>query len=364
MTASSAALAVSTTAYDNAKAEAFAGRLMGALNESALVLMTSLGHRTGLFDAFARATPCTIKQLAAEADLAERYVREWLAVMVTSRVAEYDPATGVYSLPAEHASFLTKDSPTNIALTTQYVTVAAQVEDEMVTHFKTGGGTHYHDYERFHEVMAEQTRLSVVSHLIDDVLPIEPGLKARLERGIEVVDVGCGAGEALLLLARTYPKSRFLGLDLCDDAFAETEQTAKAEGLDNLTFREFDISSVKTLGAFDLVFAFDAIHDQKDPQGMLDTIRRSLKPGGVFFAVDIGGSSKLENNLEHPIGAYLYMISTMHCTAVSLGQGGVGLGTMWGVELAQEMLAQAGFTRIGMTRLPHDPFNAYFIAKA
>jgi SAM-dependent methyltransferase len=284
--------------------------------------------------------------------------------MVTSGVVDYDPATAIYALPAEHAALLTRGAPVNFGITAQFIAVAAAVEDHIVEHFADGDGTHYHDYEHFHEVMAEQSRQDVVGHLIDDILPIEPGLKARLERGIDVVDVGCGAGEAVLLLAQTYPNSRFTGLDLCDDAFAATEQKAKSLGLTNLTFREFDISTVTTIGAYDLIFAFDAIHDQKDPQGMLDTIRHSLKPGGTFLAVDIGGSSKLENNISHPIGAYLYTISTMHCMPVSLGQGGVGLGTMWGVELAEEMMRKAGFSQVAVNRLPHDIINAYYVVKA
>ena len=120
----------------------------------------------------------------------------------------------------------------------------------------------------------------------------------------------------------------------------------------------------KPVGTYDLVFAFDAVHDQKDPQEMLATIRRSLRDDGTFLMVDIGGSSRLENNLEHPLGAYLYMMSTMHCTPVSLGQGGDALGTMWGIELAMQMLEAAGFGNINVSRLPHDAFNAYFVATA
>jgi hypothetical protein len=96
---------------------------------------------------------------------------------------------------------------------------------------------------------------------------------------------------------------------------------------------------------------------------MLATIRRSLRKDGTFLMVDIDGSSKLENNLEHPLGSYLYMMSTMHCTPVSLAQGGAGLGTMWGVELASEMLALAGFEDVKLSRVPSDPFNVYFVAK-
>jgi SAM-dependent methyltransferase len=351
--------------FDDSKAEAFVGKMLGALNSSALILMTSIGHRTGLFDALAAISPCTTLELAAEADLAERYVREWLAVMATSGVVAYDPAAQTYFLPAEHAAWLTRAAaPNNVAVTAQMVGVAAGVEDEIVTHFRDGRGVHYDRYGRFHEVMGEHTGQAVVMNLFEHILPLIPDAVARLEQGIDVIDVGCGAGGALLLLAERFPRSRFTGVDLCADAFAPAVETATKKGLSNLEFKEQDISTVDALGAYDLVFAFDAVHDQKDPQGMLETIRRSLRPDGTFMMVDIDGSSHLENNLGHPLGAYLYMMSTMHCTPVSLAQGGAGLGTMWGFEMASDMLARAGFEDVELSRLPSDPFNVYFVARS
>lgn len=353
-----------TVEYDDGKAEAFVGTMMGAFNNAALMLMTSVGHRTGLFDALAKVSPCLTSELAAEADLAERYVREWLAVMTTAGVVEYEPRKQTYFLPAEHAAWLTRAAaPNNIAVTAQMIGVAAGVEDEIVARFRDGGGVHYHHYGRFHEVMGEHSSQAIVMNLIEHILPLVPDSIARLEAGIDVIDVGCGAGGALLLLAEQFPNSRFTGVDLCADAFATAKEAARKKGLSNLTFKELDISTVDTLGAYDLVFAFDAVHDQKAPQAMLATIRGSLREGGTFLMVDIDGSSKLENNLEHPLGTYLYMMSTMHCTPVSLAQGGTGLGTMWGFELASEMLALAGFEDIQLNRLPTDPFNVYFVAR-
>jgi len=370
MTTNTAATATATataprrdTGFDDARAEAFAGRLIGAMNSAALVLMSSIGHRTGLFARLAEHSPCTAAGLAEASGLAERYVREWLSSMTASGVVEYDPRDRTFALPAEHVAFLTAGGPANIAVDTQFLGVAAGVEDEIVARFRDGRGMHYHHYGRFHEVMAESSHQAIVSKLADCVLPLVPGLAGRLESGIDALDVGCGAGGALLDLARRFPNSRFTGIDLCVEAFEPTLRTARAEGLANLTFRQADIAGADTLGGFDLILAFDAVHDQKDPQGMLRTVRRSLRAGGVFLMADIGGSSHLERNIGHPLGAYLYMISCMHCTPVSLGQGGIGLGTMWGVELAQEMLADAGFSSVTMSRLPHDIVNAYFVAR-
>lgn len=358
------ALQPSQTEFDPGKAQAFVGKLLGALNNSALILMTSIGHRAGLFDALATVSPCTTVELAAEADLAERYVREWLAVMTTAGVVDYDPRRGSYALPAEHAAFLTRaGAPNNIAVSAQMVGVASAVEEEILARFKDGKGLHYHHYGRFHQVMGEHSAQAVAMNLVPHILPLVEGAIERLEHGIDVIDVGCGAGDALLLLAEKFPRSRFTGVDLCDDAFEVAAETAARKRLRNLVFKELDVSSVDTLGAYDLVFAFDAVHDQKDPQAMLETVRRSLRPAGVFLMADIDGSSRLENNIGHPLGAYLYMMSTMHCTPVSLAQGGAGLGTMWGVELASEMLGKAGFSKVAVSRLEQNPFDAYFVAR-
>lgn len=350
--------------FDEAKAEAFAERLVGTLSEAALALMTSLGHRTGLFDTLATQPAMTSAALAAKAGLAERYVREWLGVMVTSGVIIYEPQTRGYTLPAEHAAFLTRaSSPNNIAVTCQFIGVAASVEDEMLARFRDGAGTHYHHYGRFHDVMAEDSGQTVVAALTEHILPLVPGLTRQLEQGIDVLDVGCGAGRAMLRLAEAFPASRFTGVDLCPDAFAETQVAAARRGLANLSFRAQDLSQVSSLGRYDLITAFDAVHDQKDPQGLLDLVFDSLAKDGVFLMQDIGGSRDLVTNIANPFAPLLYTISLMHCTPISIGQGGPGLGTMWGVETAQEFLAIAGFRQIETHRLPHDPTNAYFVAR-
>ena len=336
--------------FDHAKAEAFANRLVGALNEGALALMTSLGHRVGLFDTLAQWPEATSQSLADKAGLAERYVREWLGVMTT--------------LPPEHAAFVTRAAaPNNIAVTSQFIGVAASVEDEMVDRFRDGDGTHYHHYDRFHEVMGEDSAQTVVAALTEHILPIVPGLLDRLRTGIEVTDVGCGCGRAMLHLAQAFPASSFRGIDLCPDAFAETQAEALRKNVGNLTFKAQDLSEAETLGGCDLITAFDAVHDQRDPQGLVRLVFDSLNEGGVFLMQDIGGSRDLATNINNPFAPLLNSFSLMHCTPISLGQGGPGLGAMWGTETAQEFLALAGFEQVEMRNLPHDPINAYFIAR-
>ncbi|MCK0097737.1 class I SAM-dependent methyltransferase [Yoonia sp. F2084L] len=352
-----------TIAFDDAKAESFANRFVGTLNEAAVAIMTSLGHRAGLFDALSVHPGLTSTTLAERAGVTERYLREWLGVMVTSGIVDYEPQDGTYTLPPEHGAVLTRAaSPDNMAVTTQFICVAAAVEDELLDRFRNGGGLCYHHYDRFHEVMAEDSAQLVVANLTGAILPIVPGLIERMEDGIDVADFGCGGGRAMMALARAFPNSRFHGYDLCEDAFDATRMRAEAEGLSNLHFKARDLSSSDPLGPFDLICGFDAVHDQADPKAFLRITKRSLRPGGVFLMQDIGGSRDLEKNIENPFAPLLYMISSMHCTPISIGQGGPGLGAMWGVETAEEYLAEAGFASVETHRLPHDPLNAYFVA--
>nr|WP_249731214.1 class I SAM-dependent methyltransferase [Chelatococcus sp. HY11] len=211
--------------------------------------------------------------------------------------------------------------------------------------------------------MAEESAQTVVAPLFEHILPLAPELLRRLEDGIDVLDAGCGAGRALVAMAQRCPRSRFVGYDLNDDALAVGRAAATAAGLSNIRFDVRDMTAYDEAGRFDLITTFDAVHDQKDPAGMLAGFARALRPGGIYLMQDIDGSSHLERNSERPLGSFLYTISCMHCMAVSLGQGGAGLGAMWGVELAEQMLREAGFSDIAVHRLPHDPMNAYFIAR-
>lgn len=186
--------------FDQLKAEAFSGQLLTALNHGALCLMTSVGHRTGLFDVMSRLPPATSAEVAQQAGLDERYVREWLGAMTTARVVEVDPATLRFSLPAEHAAYLTRSAAAdNMAVFAQYIALLGGVEDDIVRCFETGGGVPYSRFPRFHEVMAEDQ--SVLSALESHILPLVPGLAGRLAAGIRALDVGCGRGRVLNRLA-------------------------------------------------------------------------------------------------------------------------------------------------------------------
>jgi 2-polyprenyl-3-methyl-5-hydroxy-6-metoxy-1,4-benzoquinol methylase len=355
------------TQYDESRAEAFAGRMLDMLNGGALMVMASVGHRTGLFDALGELDDATSHELAEAAGLDERYVREWLGAMTAGRIVEVDPGSARYSLPAEHAAWLTRAaSPDNLAVEAQWITTLSTVEDDIIQCFRGGGGVPYERYERFHEVMAEESAQTVLSVLFSHILPLVPGMAERLEKGASLLDLGCGRGRALLMLAERFPSSTFRGYDLSRDAIAHAAAQAADRGLENASFVQRDLSSFDEDAepeAFDFVATFDAVHDQARPLAMLKGIRRTLKLDGTYVMQDIQGSSHVHENIEHPGGPLLYMISCMHCMTVSLAQGGDGLGAMWGEQKARELLAEAGFTSVDVHLLEHDPFNAYFVVR-
>jgi SAM-dependent methyltransferase len=357
---------MSTVTIDAERSEAFAEELVGALNGAATTLMISIGHRTGLFDVLAGAGSVTSQELAERAGLQERYVREWLGAMTVARVVELDPTTGTYALPPEHAAWLTRAAtPNNIAVTAQWISVLGQVEDEVVRCFREGGGVAYERFARFHETMAEESDQTTLAGLIEHILPLVPGLPERLESGIRVADLGCGRGKAVLALAERFPRSSFVGLDLSAEAIGWGRARAAELGLDNATFDVRDLTTFDRDAepeSFDLVLTFDAVHDQAAPRALLRGIRRSLRPGGAYLMQDIDGHTHHHDNLDHPLGPFMYTISCMHCMTVSLAAGGEGLGAMWGVEKAQELLADAGFGSVALARLEHDTQNVYAVA--
>jgi 2-polyprenyl-3-methyl-5-hydroxy-6-metoxy-1,4-benzoquinol methylase len=295
-----------SSGFDSQKAEAFAGRLLSALNNGAFCLMASIGHRTGLFDVMLDQPPMASDELAVRAGLNERYVREWLGAMVTAGVVDVDRPTLGFSLPPEHAAFLTRAAAANnIAVFAQYIALLGDVEDDIVECFKHGGGVSYQRFPRFHAVMAEDSGQSVLSSLESHILPLVPGLSDQLARGIRTLDVGCGQGRIIIRLAELFPNSQFVGMDLSEDAIAAAGNQASAKGLRNIEFVAIDLSNFHETAeheSFDFITTFDAVHDQAAP---LNGIHRALRRDGLYLMQDIKGSSHVYNNIAHPIGTFL-----------------------------------------------------------
>ncbi|MDP3966742.1 MAG: class I SAM-dependent methyltransferase [Nocardioides sp.] len=354
----------SVDALDPDRIEAFAGRVLGVIADASTALVLSIGHRTRLFDVLAELPPSTSAEVARAAGLHERYVREWLAAMLVGGVVVHDPGTDTWSLPAEHAAVLTRAAgPDNLAKLAQFIGLLAGVEHQVVRCFPEGGGVPYSAYTEFHALMGEESKDQAEGILLDQLVPLVDGLADRLARGVAVADIGCGSGHHLSVLAGAYPASSFVGYDFSDEAIAQARVTAEMRGLANVRFESRDVVDLSGTGPFDLVTAFDAIHDQAHPAMVLRGIADVLAPDGVFLMGDIKASSRPDENVDLPAAPFLYAISLMHCMTVSLAQGGTGLGAVWGEQTATRMLREAGLGSVEVRVVEGDFVNSYYIAR-
>ena len=344
--------------------EEFAVRIVGAIDSASLAILLSIGHQTKLFDTLAELPPATSGQIADAARLNERYVREWLGGVVAGRIVDYDPAAQTYSLPRHRAAVLTRAAgPDNLSRVAQFIPLLAEVEQKVIGCFHNGGGLSYSEYPRFHALMAEQSGEIFEAALVDVTLAMAEGLPDRLRAGAEVADIGCGSGHAINVMAQAFPASRFTGIDFSEEGVAVGRAEGDRLGLTNTSFVQHDVATLDIADAYDVITAFDAIHDQAHPAQVLANIYRALRPGGVFLMVDIKASSQLEDNIGVPFAQYIYTASTMHCMSVSLGLDGDGLGTAWGRQLATSMLADAGFGDVQVREIESDPINFYYVAR-
>jgi len=348
-----------TAPFDPAKAEAFAGQLMATLQGGLLSHLIDIGNRTDLFLA-AAGGPGTSAEIAERAGLHERYVREWLAAMATARIVAYDPPTGTFALPPEHAALLVGEG--SMAPIAGMNTVLAKYVPELARVFRDGGGIPYATYcPDFSEAMDAVGRGAFDRFLIEHYLPLAPGLVDRLAAGARVADVACGSGHALVLLAKAFPASTFVGYDLDEGAIARARKEAAAEGLTNVTYELADIAEISVGAPFDAVFVFDALHDQVDPARVLDRVRRVIADDGIFFLREPHVADSLEANLENPMAPVVYSVSTLHCLTVSLAHDGAGIGTAFGEQHARRLLVEAGFADPTLHPAPGQPFDAVYV---
>jgi SAM-dependent methyltransferase len=347
--------------FDPAKVEAFAGRLMPMLMGGLLSYLVDIGDRTGLFAAAAKG-PGTSDEIAERAGLHERYVREWLSAMATAGVVEYDPAAATFVLPPEHAALLV--GPGSMAPLAYTNTVFAQYIPELTRVFREGGGIPYAAYcPDFSEAMEAMSRGGFDQFLVDAYLPLAPGLTERLTAGANVADIACGAGHALVVLAKAFPRSHFVGYDLDDGALTRARDDAAAEGLTNVGFEHADIAELPVDEPFDVVFVFDAVHDQVDPAAVLARVRQAIAPDGIFFLREPHAADTLEANIGNPMAPAMYSVSTLHCLTVSLAHDGAGIGTAFGEQHARQLLTDAGFDDPTVSPAPGQPLAAVYVTR-
>jgi SAM-dependent methyltransferase len=350
---------MAASGIDQERAQAFAGRMMEVLDASMVQRMVSVGDETGLFETMAGLPPSTSVEIAAAAGLKERYVREWLAVMATARIVDYERTAKTFVLPPEHAAALSGQ----IGAFASYISQVGLTEEQIAGHFRDGGGVSYDQQPGLTDfITGRMMRPRMEESLISEVLPVVPGLPERLAAGIDVADVGSGLGYHVNLMAKAYPESRFTGYEFRPEALAAARAEAEQLAITNARFEARDVATLEASAAFDLVTTFDVIHDLAHPARVLSGIHNVLRPGGVLLMVDVAASSELADNLDRPAPSVFYAIGLMRCMSLSLSQGGTGLGPMWGEQLALEMLADAGFVNTKVERVDVDPGNNYYVA--
>jgi 2-polyprenyl-3-methyl-5-hydroxy-6-metoxy-1,4-benzoquinol methylase len=350
------------TQLDPGKMEAGMNMIVGNLAGAMLTYMSSVGDRLGLFKDLAQSGPATSGEFANRNGISERYAREWLSCLTCGGYIEHDPATGTFALPDEYAPILAEEGHP-MFLGALLGSFGALEKAGTLAHlsdaFRTGAGIPQQVFGDDWQVFMERLSSPWYDHqLIQEWLVQLPELCTRLEAGADVADVGCGAARALIRLAEAYPNSRFTGFDQFSAAISLARAKARAADVDaRVRFEQVDASRGLS-GKFDLITAFDVLHDAADPKGLLRSIRQALKPGGTVLIVEINCGDSIEANAG-PMGAALYAVSTIYCMSTSLAAGGAALGTMGLPESALASLAkEVGFSSV--RRIAEDPFNAIY----
>ena len=353
----------------------FSSRMTEILNHGALNLALAIGYKHRIFDVleeFSRAV--TVSEIASASGLNARYLKEWLGVVVSGEIIELSQnqhGEETFLLPPKHAAFLTRRAGSNnLGVYTQEIPLLTACALEAVEKgFQTGEGVPFSCYPDFQSFMAELSDAKHRKVLLDEFLPsVDKGsLLPRLRDGIQVCDLGCGHGVALNLMAEAFPHSQFSGIDNHEEAIVEARAEAGKLQLSNVSYHILNAAEIsgkeEFFEAFEYICAFDSIHDQSRPLGALQSVRYMLAPGGIFSMIDIKATSKLADNLDHPMAPFLYTVSLMHCMPVGLNDNGAGLGMMWGREQAEVLLRKAGFEHVEVVEMERDPFNLHYLCK-
>ena len=353
-------------AIDQAKLDAFLGKVVADWGATASAALVVIGDRLGLYKAMAGADPLTPAELARRTGTAERYVREWLLNQAAGGYVAYEPATGRYRLPPEQALALAdEDGPAFVAGGFEIMTAILRAEPQVAEAFRTGRGLPWADHapglfdgtERF---FRRAYRVSLVA----EWLPALGGVVPKLEAGARVADVGCGYGAAAILLAQAYPRARVDGYDSHVPSVERARRAAADAGVAGRT--HFEVAGAAALPApadgagYDLVAYFDSFHDMGDPVRVARRAREVLAPDGAVLLVEPMAGDRVEDNLT-PFGRLAAAASTLVCTPNALNEGDTALGQLYADGELQAVFQEAGFRRF--RRAAQTPFNRVFEAR-
>lgn len=345
---------------DRARIDEFLGRFMGYASGATTMALLAIADRCGLSSWLGEHSAGTVEEIAHGAGLNPRYVREILSGLAAAGVVEYSAGNGVFTLPPEHALFLSTElSPYFMGGWLDMLPSAMAKVDRLAEVTAEGGGIPFEDFgEEFMRGLDRGNGPSQRILLVNRWLAAIPGILDRLEEGIRVADVGCGTGTAATVIAGAFPDSEVVGFDV--SATLLEQARSRSGSLTNLEFVNGSARDFPAQPPFDLILTLDVIHDLADPLAGLIHIRESLADDGQYLMMEPNVSSRLEENLDDR-GALFYGISTLHCMTQSLAVGGEGLGAAWGRERAEEYARRAGFTTFQPLDEITNRFSAFYL---
>jgi 2-polyprenyl-3-methyl-5-hydroxy-6-metoxy-1,4-benzoquinol methylase len=336
---------------DPATLEALVGQVIMDAGGALVVPLGLLGDRLGLFTAMAGRAPMTAAELAAEAGLSERYLREWLETMAAAGYVTYDGGdadgsarSARYRLSPEQAEIFTNtESPAYVAGALQNLTAATRMLDRLTEAFRTGEGIGWHEQHEDMFVGTERFfRPGYLANLTSSWIPALDGIEDRLRAGGSVADVGCGLGSSTVIMAQAYPRSRMVGLDYHPASVELAQSRAEAASVaDRVTFRVAPATDLT--GQYDLITFFDCLHDMPDPLGALRAARAAVGEGGAVMLVEPMSWDRVPDALN-PLGRLLLGASMLVCLPSGLSaEPAAGLGNQAGPARTCELAREAGF---------------------
>lgn len=345
------------------KLEAVVNQALVDLSSAQGAIMMNLGHKIGLFKAMAGRGPLSSVEVARLSGCAERYVREWLRSQVAGGYVDYHPKSETYELSAEQALVLADDrSPYFMPHALEVTRDLWRSELRSIEAFKSGHGVSWSEHsEGLHCGVAAFYRNAYAAQLVPLWLPALEGVTEKLRRGAVVADVGCGHGHSTILMAESFPESKFYGIDVHKGSIDVARAEAQAAGVADRV--HFDVAPSDSFdgGPFDLVCFFDALHDMGHPDKALKWTRSKLAQDGTVMLVEPFAHDRLEDNIN-PVARMYYVGSTLLCCPHAVSENGnYVLGAQAGEQELTQLLTGSGLSRC--RRALATPFNLILEAR-